>query len=113
MTDDSGHPTILVVYETREFREVLIRNLQQGGYLVLIAQNLVEASEIVIRHSRRIHLLLADDSEDGRTMASTLKPYRSDMRVIHMGSNPELGSVLMEVSRVFDPLPKQKKKREK
>jgi DNA-binding NtrC family response regulator len=113
LADNSDYPTILVVHYDRGFRDVLIRNLQQKRYLVLEAQNATEASEIVIRHSRQIHVLLADDSGDSRAMATTLKPYRPDMRVIHINSNLELNSVLMEVSRVLDPPPKQKKKRDK
>jgi hypothetical protein len=77
VADDSGHPTILIVYETGDFRDVLVRELQRKGYLVLTAQNAVETSEIVIRHSRSIHLLLADDGDDSRVMATTLKPGQS------------------------------------
>ena len=112
MADDAGYPTILIVYENHEFRDVLIRNLQQKGYLILEAQNAGAASEIVIRHSRRIHLLLADDSDDSRARSATLKPYRPDMHVIHLSPNLEISAILMEVSTVLDPPAKQKKKRD-
>jgi CheY-like chemotaxis protein len=102
VADDAGYPTILIVYENDEFRGFLVRNLQPKGYLILEAQNATEAYKIVIRHSRRIHLLLADDSDDSRVMAATLKPYRSDMQVIHIGSNLTLNSVLTEVYKQLD-----------
>jgi hypothetical protein len=87
--------------------------LQQKSYLVLEAQNATEASEIVISHSRQIHVLLADDSGDSRAMATTLKPYRPDMRVIHIDPRLHVDSILMEISTVLDPPPKRKKKRKK
>jgi CheY-like chemotaxis protein len=105
LVENSDYPTILVVQEHREVREVLIRELRQRGYLILEAQDAVEALKIVVRHSRAIHLLLADDSDDDRLMAATLKPYRPDMRVIHINSDLELNSILMEVSDVLDPPP--------
>jgi CheY-like chemotaxis protein len=99
---NTGHPTILLVHENREFRDDLTRGLQQEGYLFLDAVNAAEAVGIVIRHSRRIHLLLADDSDDNRLMAARLKPYRPDMHFIHIGSNLELSSALMEVSKPME-----------
>jgi hypothetical protein len=62
----------------------------------------VEALRIVIHHSRRIHLLLADDSDDSRAMAATVKPYRPDMNVIHIGSNLDFSLALLEVSKILD-----------
>lgn len=103
MPGDSGHPTILIVHPNDEFHDILMRNLRQKGYLILEAQNATEAFEIVIRHSRSIHLLLADEGGDSLAMAEKLKPYRPDMKVIHIGSNRELSSVLMDVSKVLDP----------
>jgi DNA-binding NtrC family response regulator len=103
VADDSGHPTVLIVSENKDFRDVLTRNFEQKGYLVLEAQDAAEALGSVTRHSRRIQLLLADDTDDSRVMAAKLKPYRPDMRVIHVRSNLELNSILMEVSKVLDP----------
>ena len=77
MSGDSGYPTILIVSENRDFRDVLIRELQQRGYLILTAQNGVEAHEIVVRHFRHIHLLVADESDGARVMtekAETISP---------------------------------------
>jgi hypothetical protein len=92
-------PTILVVHEDPEFRSVL----RQIGYLVLEAHDANEALAIVVQQSRPIHLLLGDDSDDGRTIAATLKPYRRDMNVIHVNPNLELDAVLKEVLKVLPP----------
>jgi CheY-like chemotaxis protein len=103
MAGDSGYPTVLIVYQDRKFREVLTSKLQSKGYLVLAAEDAVEAFEIVTHHSRRIHLLLTDDSHDGRSMAATLKPYRPDMTVIHISPNQELSLILTEVAKGLGP----------
>jgi hypothetical protein len=84
----SGHPTILIVYEKGEFRDVLILESQRRGYLILVAQNGVEASETVARHSRHIHVLQADDRDGDRVMTEKLKPYRPDMKVSHQKREP-------------------------
>jgi len=98
----SDHPTILIVHEDGECRAILSRILHESGYLVLETHNTLKALVIAIRHSRNIHLLLADDSDDSRDLAATLKPYRPDMKVIHIGPNLEIGAILMEVSTVLN-----------
>jgi CheY-like chemotaxis protein len=98
----ADHPTILVVHQDREFRDLVIRTLQAKGYLILEASNAVEALGVAVRHSRRIHLLLADDSDHDRAMAVMLKPYRPDMHAIHIRSDLRLEAVLMEVSEVLE-----------
>jgi hypothetical protein len=100
MAGDSDHPTVLIVHRNDEFRTVLGQKLLENGYLVLETQNTLKTLVIGIRHSRRIHFLLADDSDDSRDLAATLKPFRPDMNVIHVSSYLELNSVLMEVSQV-------------
>jgi CheY-like chemotaxis protein len=103
MRTDIEYPTVLVVHGDREFRDVLIRKLQQKGYLVLEAQNAAEASDIVVRHSRSIHLLVADDSDSSRGMAERLKPYRPSMNVVRTGSSSRFDLILTEVAKALDP----------
>jgi hypothetical protein len=69
----------------------------------LEAQDAVEALTIVVRHSRRIHLLLAEDHDETRVVAATLKPYRPDTNVVYVGSKLEHTSILTEVSQILDP----------
>ena len=75
-------PTILVAEHDNDVRSPLVRHLQQQGYFVLIAHDANEALEIARVHSRPIHLLLADESLDGRSLAATLKQYRPNMHVL-------------------------------
>jgi CheY-like chemotaxis protein len=103
MTADPAYPTVLIVYEDGKFRDVLTLKLKQKGYLVLMAQDASEAFEIVTHHSRHIQLLLADDSYDSRAMAATLKQYRTDMNVIHIGTSVQFRSILREVSKALKP----------
>jgi DNA-binding NtrC family response regulator len=100
----SDHPTILIVHEDRKFRAALRGNLQAKGYLILEAQDAAEALKIVVQHSRRIPLLLTDDSDDSRTMAAILQPFRPDMNVVHLRLNVEANSALIEVSKVIESL---------
>jgi CheY-like chemotaxis protein len=99
----AGHPTILIAHEDREFRDVLTRELQQKGYLVLEARDPADVFAIGIRHSRDIHVLLADDSDDGRAMAARLKPYRRFMNVMHVSPSQEPGLILREVAKILEP----------
>jgi ActR/RegA family two-component response regulator len=102
MAANSDHPTILIVHHEGEFRAALARKLSKNGYLVLEAEDAVGALGIVVRHSRRIHLMLADDSDDGLVKAATLKPYRPDMKIIHVSANLEPHFILMEVSKALE-----------
>ena len=82
MTKEPSFPTILVAEHDDGVPGWLVRSLQHEGYFVLVAQRGPEAIEIARVHSRPIHLMLTDDSIDSRTLAATVKQYRSDMRVL-------------------------------
>lgn len=77
-------PTILVAEHDDGVRSSLVRQLQHQGYFVLVAHDAAEALEITRVHSRPIHLLLTEDGLDGRTLASALKQFRPDMRVLFL-----------------------------
>ena len=74
-------PTILVA-QCNCGSDALVKDLQQQGYLVLEARDGPEATEIARVHSRSIHLMLTDESADGRSLAATLKQYRPNMTVM-------------------------------
>src|SRR4051812_42639056 len=82
MANGLSFPTILVAEHDDGVRSPLVRHLQHQGYFVLVAHDPAEALEITRLHSRPIHLLLAEDGLDGRTLASTLKQYRPNMQVL-------------------------------
>jgi CheY-like chemotaxis protein len=99
----SNYPTILVVDDNKEFRDMFCQTFQGKGYFVLEAENGEEALKVVVRQSRHIHLLLANDSDDSRIMAATLKLYRLDMHIIHIRRDLDPGLILMEVSKIVEP----------
>ena len=103
MAGDLSHPTILIVHEDRDFRDVLIRNFEPNNYLVLEAEEAAEAFEVAVRHSRRIHLLLADDTDDARVMAAKLNPYQPLMNVIYISRSVEPGWILRGILKVLEP----------
>jgi CheY-like chemotaxis protein len=76
-----GYPTVLVVEEDSDQREALAHALRRQGYLVLEAHDRPSALDIVVRHSRAIHLLLTSGSADHRTLATELREYRPVMSV--------------------------------
>jgi CheY-like chemotaxis protein len=100
---DLSHPTILIVHEDKGFRDVLTRNFQPNGYLVLEAEDAAEALDVAVRHSRRIHLLLADDTDDARDMAAKLNPYQPFMKVLYIRRNVEPALILSEILKVLEP----------
>jgi CheY-like chemotaxis protein len=90
-----------VVHDNQEFREALCRNLERKGYLVLEAENATEAVDIAVRHSRRIHLLLADDNDEARVLMAKLRPYRRFLIAMYVSTDLEPDSILAEVSKVL------------
>ncbi|MEO8597488.1 MAG: hypothetical protein ABI759_29490 [Candidatus Solibacter sp.] len=82
MTERFSLPTILVAVRLPGTRERLIRDLQGRGYFVLDACDTAKALGFVRLHSRAIHLMLADGSPEGRSLASTAQLYRPAMQVL-------------------------------
>jgi hypothetical protein len=103
MARDASHPTILIVHEDGKFRDGLIRRIDPNGYLVLEAQDAAEALDVAIRHSRNIHVLLADDTDDARVMAAKLKPYQPLMNVIYIRRDLESGAILTGILKILEP----------
>ena len=79
-------PSILVAAQ-EELRKTLVRSLEAEGYLVFGAGSEAEAFHIVISQSRLIHILLADVNMSGYNLATALKPYRQDMRVLFIAAS--------------------------
>jgi CheY-like chemotaxis protein len=87
MPDQTCFPTVLVAESSNGIRELLTFTLEAQGYLVLEARNEAEALEVVKNHSRPIQLMLTDGSPDGRALASTVKQYRRQIRVVFVAAN--------------------------
>jgi CheY-like chemotaxis protein len=111
MSNGYSVPTILISEDEFGVFGALIKDLQRQGYLVLVARDALEATEIVRVHSRPIQLMLISGSMDGRTLASTLKKYRPGMRVLFLTSDanevaPDLLSfdaAVVKVQQLLNP----------
>jgi CheY-like chemotaxis protein len=105
----NGFPTILVAEREGDVRKALVLMLQNDGYLVLEADDEIEAIEIARVHSRPIHLLLTGEDLDSRTLAATLKHFRPQMEVLFVPERPEPGAppianhVLVRISEFLQP----------
>jgi hypothetical protein len=75
-------PTILLVDINGGWWNAVISGLEEDKYHILRAESWDEALHFAKTHSRRIHVLLAEDSRDGHLLAETLKPYRPEMQVV-------------------------------
>ena len=74
-------PTILVFGLDR----TLVGAIRNGFYNVLEAYTQTDLLDVVRYHSRPIHLLLMDMSNDNRFLAALLKQYRPTMQVLYVG----------------------------
>jgi|SRR5579883_2054622 len=108
MTATAGIATILFV-RCNGRAEALVRNLQQQGYLLLHAADAAEAIEIARVHSRPIHIMIAEENVDSRSLAATLKLYRPQMRVLFLtqftsSDKPDLANPETAMAKVRDLL---------
>lgn len=107
MANGLNFPTILVVAGDEGHRAPLVVDLQSLGYLVLVAGDAGKALNIVRMHSRPIHVLLASENEEGRTLVATLKQYRPNMAVLFVRrSNGDEQRLLLRVRKLITPLAK-------
>ncbi len=78
-------PTILLVEDEVQVREITREVLTAQGYQVLTAQDGAEAIQIAQNHAGPIHLLLTDvvmPHLSGRELANQLRSIRPDMQVL-------------------------------
>ena len=104
-----GVRTVLIAADDAGLRDALSQDLQHDGYLVLTARMDSEAIEIVRVHSRAIDLMLIDEGAGGRTLATTLKQYRPDIKILFLtqcspGSSPDASRSGRVVARVRELL---------
>jgi two-component system cell cycle sensor histidine kinase/response regulator CckA len=86
-TATHGTETILVVEDDPQVREVAVRSLRAGGYVVLAASGGREALDLGVRKQGALHLLVTDvvmPGLDGRAVADALRPHHPDMRVLYV-----------------------------
>ena len=85
MIDASAFPTVLVAHFVGP-ADALVRGLRQEGYLVLSAEDGVEAVEIARVHSRTIQVMLTDDTTEGRLLAVRIGKYRPKIQVVFVSN---------------------------
>ena len=108
-------PTILVV-ERDSRLDGLVKSLQQMGCLILRAADGPEAIEIVRVHSRPIHLMVAVENVNSRSLSATLLPYRPHMQILFVArmvhtESAELSSferALVRIQEILDRLKTEK-----
>jgi len=81
-------PTVLVATSDRKMCLEFVAHLQQESCLVLTAANPDEARQIIVSHSRPIHVLLIDLAMDGFALAARLNRYRPHMRAVFFSEQP-------------------------
>jgi hypothetical protein len=80
---ESSFPTVLVFGLDR----TMVSAIRDGRYNVLEAYTQTDLMDVVLYHSRPIHLLLIDMSVDNRSLTARLKSYRPTMRMIFVGND--------------------------
>jgi PAS domain S-box-containing protein len=83
----AGHETVLVVEDEEGVRRLVVRNLTQYGYHVLVAVDAAEALQIAITHSGSIDLLLTDvvmPNGSGPELAESIRLHLPTLEVLFM-----------------------------
>jgi CheY-like chemotaxis protein len=103
-TPDAGTETILLVEDEPMVRDLVKSILQANGYLVLEAEQGLEAIRMVEQHAEPIHLLLTDvilpDGMSGRDIAQHVTSLYPDLKVLYMSGYTD--NAIMEHG-VLDP----------
>ena len=87
-----GRETILLVEDQALVREVTCQILESAGYVVLEADDAVDAMSIFLQNSGNIHLLLTDVVMPGKTgyvLAEELGALCPEMKIIFMSGYGE------------------------
>ncbi|HTT70250.1 MAG TPA: PAS domain S-box protein [Anaeromyxobacteraceae bacterium] len=82
----AGHETVLVVEDEPKVREVAVRMLRAGGYRVLEAGGLAEASALARLEVGPLHLLITDivmPGHGGPEVARHLRALKPEMRLLY------------------------------
>lgn len=93
MQVDNSRRTVLLVDDDVLVRNLIRRNLEEGGFLVLVAATVEEALAISRSWADPIHVLLTDIEMPGRngiSLAEELMRERRDMAVLLMSGGTRL-----------------------
>ncbi len=87
-----GTEAVLVVEDDPHVREVTVRSLRAGGYVVLAASDGAEALDLGAREQGPLHLLVTDvvmPGLNGRVVADALRHHHPEMRVLYVSGHAE------------------------
>jgi PAS domain S-box-containing protein len=93
--------TVLVVDDDDMIRQLAVRMLTDGGYVVLEARGVVEAKQRIEEHSGELDLVMTDmvmPENSGRVLTTWLTKKRPDIKVIVMSG---LGARVQEEGTAF------------
>jgi DNA-binding NtrC family response regulator len=98
-----GFPTILVARNQDGLDDLLLDCLRRGGFHVLEADDWEHVLAVVKRHSRPIHLLLAD--MDMKVHAPFLRKHRSELKFLFVNKPVDADDVVAKVRRLLGSPP--------
>jgi CheY-like chemotaxis protein len=82
-----GTETVLLIEDEMSLREVILDQLNEGGYTVVTGENVAGAVHNAERHEGPIHLVITDivmPGMGGREAVRRIRASRPDIRVIYM-----------------------------
>ena len=92
MPEDSDRPTVLVVDDEDDLRDIMRRMLERRGFQALVAADSHEAVEACRNHQGDIDVLLTDlglPGVSGGDLARTASEMRPGMRVVYISGLPK------------------------
>src|ERR1700755_1104043 len=93
MTDAPGdRPTVLVVDDEEDLRDIMRRMLERRGFATIVAGNSQQAITACREHSRDLDILVTDlglPGVSGGELSRTAKELRPEMRVVYIFGLPK------------------------
>jgi DNA-binding NtrC family response regulator len=90
-TPPDEHPTVLVVDDEEDLRDIMRRMLERRGFTVLVAGDSQQAITICREHPGDIDVLVTDlglPGVSGGELSRTAAELRPGMRVVHISGLP-------------------------
>jgi hypothetical protein len=80
------YPTVLIASGDETLSHVLVSHLRQDNCLILEAASTACVLDVITRHSRPIHVLLAEIKMGGPALADVLRKYRPSLQVFFVSA---------------------------
>jgi DNA-binding NtrC family response regulator len=92
MSDASERPTVLVVDDEEDLRDIMRRMLERRGFTTLVAGDVDQALRACRNHDGRIDVLVTDlnlPGTSGAELRRAVGALRPDVRVIYISGLPK------------------------